>query len=116
MTVLEVSKLIGWLRESFPDVSIGVTGISLGGGTSSFGAAITGGNLAMSPCLAGPSPSPLVSGALHSQIDLERLSVESGLKEREVRIELFKVMEKYNVKNLVKAFPSEKIGNVPLCR
>ena len=110
VTVLEVSKLISWVREMFPYVNVGTTGISLGGGTSSFGAAITEGDLAMSPCLSGPSPSPLVSGALHKQIDWSKLGSESGLKDREVKVELYKIMEKYNVKSLVDAFPKERIG------
>ena len=110
VTVLEVSKLISWVRETYPHVSVGTTGISLGGGTSSFGAAITEGDLAMSPCLSGPSPSPLVSGALHKQIDWTKLGSESGLKDREVKVELYKIMEKYNVKSLVDAFPNERIG------
>ncbi len=110
VTVLEVSKLISWVREMFPNVGVGTTGISLGGGTSSFGAAITEGDLAMSPCLSGPSPSPLVSGALHRQIDWSKLESESGLKNREVKVELYKIMEKYHVKSLVNAFPLEKVG------
>ena len=110
VTVLEVSKLISWVREMFPNVIVGTTGVSLGGGTSSFGAAITGGDLAMSPCLSGPSPSPLVSGALHKQIDWSKLELELGVKGREVKVELYKIMEKYNVRSLVSAFPAEKVG------
>ncbi|MEE2744474.1 MAG: alpha/beta hydrolase family protein [Bdellovibrionota bacterium] len=109
-TLLEVSLLVDWVRKTFPDLMVGITGISMGGGITGCAGAVTGGDLALSPCLAGHSPSPLVKGALRGQIDWETLSKESRLPKDEVMAHLYELLEKYSIEKLVKSFPVEKVG------
>jgi len=109
-TLLEISLLVHWVREHFPDLMVGITGISMGGGITCCSGAVTDGDLALSPCLAGHSPSPLIKGILNSQIDWERLEKESMLDEEEVKLHLFEILEKYNIEKIMNFCPLEKIG------
>ncbi|GMH35885.1 hypothetical protein BSKO_03753 [Bryopsis sp. KO-2023] len=77
--MVEAAGLVGAVRKEFPDIPVGLTGISLGGSVASWATCICDGPLAVSPCVGADSPVALLSGILSKDVAWDVLLKETEM-------------------------------------